>query len=197
MAPPQSDKSLLERELLSEFDRDVLRRTTQSRSDFLRASRVARKNGMTYIVFGILTLVLSYGNDLAGLGLGAALVGLGLNARTWGQRLAIAEPSAPSRLALGEIGLLAAVVIYSVAKMTIMKTPMSELSMLMSTVPGNIDVDALADSVTDVVYLVVMLVAFLYQGGLALYYRARRSAVRHYLEDTPEWAREIVAIVAV
>ncbi len=181
---------------LNEVEREVLRRTAAVRADLLRAAAVARKNGTSYVVFGLLTIVLSFTSDPAGFALGAVLMAVGFNARVHGARLAHAELTAPQRLASGEIALLLAVIAYSAAKMTIMRTSGAELAAMVGSSPVDIDVEGLVDSMTNVVYPAVVLIAFVYQGGLAMYYRARRTAVTRYIDDTPAWARDIVAIVS-
>jgi hypothetical protein len=195
MSSATTDDPRPQRAALTEVERQVLTRAAESRSDLLRAAGIGRRNGMSYIVFGVISLAASFPSDQAGLGLGAVLVALGLNARSWSRRLAAADLAAPSRLALGEVALLLAIIVYCVAKMTIMRTSGAELADLVGSTSLDIDIEDMVDSATNVVYPTVILIGFLYQGGLALYYRARRSAVRFYREDTPEWAREIVSIV--
>jgi hypothetical protein len=141
-------------------------------------------------------VLFSLPDDLAGLGLGAALVGVGIAARLSSKRLANGAAAAPGRLALGEIVLLFAIVLYALAKMTVMRTSGSELAQVVGALGSDVDIAELVETTTDVVYSAVILLAFLYQGGLALYFRARRSAVRRYMNDTPAWAREVVMIAA-
>ena len=196
MSTIQSDPPSLESGSLTTVEREVLRRAADLRRDLTRAAHVARRNGGSYIFFGVLSVLLAMTADPAGLGLGVVLVGVGLSARSAGARLAADDIGAPMRLALGEVALLVGVIGYCVAKMTIMRTSGAEMEALFASLSADIDVAALIDSTTDIVYTSIIGVAFLYQGGLALYYRARTAAVRRYVEETPEWAREVVAIVA-
>ena len=76
---------------------------------------------------------------------------------------------------VGEIGLLVGIVAYSVAKMTILRSSGSELEQLFGAMGSGIDIAELIESATNVVYASVILLGFLYQGGLALYFRASAS----------------------
>jgi hypothetical protein len=196
MSSIQSDPPSLESGSLTTVEREVLGRAADVRRDLTRAAHVARRNGGSYVFFGALSVLLAMTRDPAGLGLGLVLVTVGLNARSSGARLAAGDIAAPMRLALGEVALLVGLIGYCVAKMTIMKTDSAEMAALFASLNADMDVASLIDSTTDIVYTSIIGIAFLYQGGLALYYRARGTAVRHYVEDTPEWAREVVAIVA-
>lgn len=187
---------MAEERSLNEVEREVLRRTAAVHADLARAAGVARKNGTSYVVFGVLTALFALGGEPADIALAAVLVAVGLAARSGAKRLIAADPKSPQFLALGEIALLLAVIAYCVARMTVMRSTGAELAGLVGTTSIDIDIEELIDTTTNIVYPLIMLIAVLYQGGLAMYFRARRSAVGRYIDDTPAWAREIVDIVS-
>jgi hypothetical protein len=196
MSSIQSDPPSLQSGSLTSVEREVLRRAADVRRDLTRAAHIARRNGGSYLFFGVLSVLLTMTSDPAGLGLGVVLACVGLNARSSGARLATGDIAAPMRLALGEVALLVGLIAYCVAKMTIMRSSGAEIEAMFGSLNADLDIAALIDSTTDIVYASIIGIAFLYQGGLALYYRARGTAVRSYVEETPDWAREVVAIVA-
>ncbi len=186
----------MDRSTLTVVERETLTRAADQHSDLLRASVYARRNGSRYLVFGLLSILVGYFGDPAGAALGVALALIGFGSRHFGAQLAAGNPSAPMRLALGELILLVAVVVYCAAKLTIMKTSSADIDAMLGPLGGQADVEGVMDMTNKIVYPVVVLVTFLYQGGLVLYYRARGSAARLYTDHTPDWAREIISIVS-
>jgi hypothetical protein len=55
-----------------------------------------------------------------------------------------------------------------------------------------LDVQKIANSISTIWYTTAIAISVLYQGGMALYFRRRRSDVTRYLEEAPAWAREVV-----
>jgi len=157
-----------------------------------RAARRGRANGLGYVVFGGLSLLVSISSnpDWTGLLIGAVLIGAGLVEHSQAARLGQGGPVAPARMAQAELALLGAILLGGVIKL-VFSSASGELRAAAGDVPGlGLDVADLMDSVTRLVYSVVMGVSILYQGGMARYFLNRRNDVALYL-DSPDWARSI------
>jgi len=155
-------------------------------------------NGMGYAVFGGLSLVFAlWDRDIIGLILGAVLLGVGLYERAQSKRLLQADTAAPLRLARGELVLLGTIALYGVLGLTVLPGPRDLLQHQLGSTQGlGLDVQKIANSITTIWYTTVIAVSLLYQGGMALYFRSRRSDVTRYLEEVPAWAREVVESMA-
>jgi hypothetical protein len=157
-----------------------------------RAARRGRANGLGYVVFGGLSLLVSISSnpDWIGLLIGAALIGAGLVEHSQAARLGQGDPAAPARMAQAELALLGAILLGGVIKL-VFSSASGELRAAAGDMPGlGLDVADLMDSVTRLVYSVVMGVSILYQGGMASYFLKRRNDVAIYLAS-PDWARSI------
>ena len=149
---------------------------------------------MGYAVFGGFSMVFALsGWDMIGLTLGAVLLGVGLYERAQSKRLLQADTAAPLRLACGELVLLGAIVLYGVLGLTVLPGPTDLLQkQLGDTRELGLDVQKIAASISTIWYTTAITISLLYQGGMALYFRSRRSHVTRYLEEVPAWAREAV-----
>jgi hypothetical protein len=154
-------------------------------------------NGMGYAVFGGLSLVFALWDwDMIGLILGAVLLGVGLYERAQSKRLLQADTAAPTRLARGELVLLGTIALYGALGLTVLPGPSDLLQQLGGTQGLGLDVQKIVNSITTIWYTTVIVVSLLYQGGMSLYFRNRRSDVTRYLEEVPVWAREVVESMA-
>src|SRR5947209_5604480 len=95
---------------MSAEDRLELVETAKRLEPLKRAARWGRTNGLGYVVFGGLSLLLSISSspDWIGLLIGAVLIGAGIVERSQAARLAQGDPEAPVRLAQAELALLGA-----------------------------------------------------------------------------------------
>ena len=183
---------------MSPEDRVWLLRAAELYRPLARAANLGLGNGMGYAVFGGLSLAFALtGWDVIGLMLGAVLLGAGLYERAQCRRLLQADTAAPLRLACGELVLLGAIALYGVGGLTVLPGPSELLRQQLGGIQGlGIDVQKIANSVSTIWYATVIAISLLYQGGMALYFRSRRSDVRRYLEEVPVWAREVVESMA-
>jgi hypothetical protein len=111
--------------------------------------------------------------------------------RSHAARLVQGDPGAPLRMAQSELALLGAILLYGAIKIAFSASASSELRAEIGDLPGlGLDIAELIDSLTNLVYSVVMAVSVLYQGGMAVYFLKRRNAVAAYLAS-PEWARSL------
>ena len=178
---------------MSAEDRLELVETANRLEPLKRAARRGRANGLGYVAFGGLSLLLSISSnpDWIGLLIGAVLIGAGLVERSQADRLGQGDLLAPTRMAQAELALLGAILFGGVIKLVFSSSASGELRTVTGELPGlGLDVADLIDSVTTLVYAVVMAVSILYQGGMARYFLKRRNDVAIYLAS-PEWARSL------
>jgi len=176
----------------SEPQQRELARAAELGMPLRRAAKIARANGTGYAVFGVLTILLSLGGSITGLLLGGCLLAVGLAQRRAAPRLVAAAQDSPRILARNELLLLAAIIAYAVAQMTVLRANTSaELEMLGES--AGIDVADLVDAMVRVVYGTVVVMSLLYQGGMALYFLRRAPLVERNAREVPEWARETLA----
>jgi hypothetical protein len=175
-----------------EKDREMLTRAATLRAPLAKAGRLAASNGMGYLVFGALTVLLSLSTaaaDLAAIGVGVTLLYVGSGARRLGPRLADGDADAARGLARNELILLAAIAVYCLLMVTVVPPTSSELDDALKQTGYNIDRAGLARGF----YAIVFVIALLYQGGLARHFRKQVEPAEAYVSEVPEWAREAVA----
>jgi hypothetical protein len=147
---------------------------------------------MGYLVFGALTVLLSLSTDvadLAAIGVGVTLLYVGSGARRLGPRLAHGDADAARGLARNELVLLAAISIYCLLMVTVVRATSSEIDETLKSAGYNYDTAGLARAF----YAVVFVITLLYQGGLARHFRRLVPVAEAYVAEVPEWAREAVA----
>lgn len=170
----------------------TLERTAELRRPLARAGQLARANGLGYAMFGALTIATSVGGDVAGLGLGAVLLAVGLHERRDGRALGSGDAGAPERLARGELALFVAIAAYCGFQILRPASDVSADLELLGEAAG-IDAAELVMAVRGFVYFCVAVASLAYQGAMAMYFRRRRAAVDRYLRETPDWARDVIA----
>jgi hypothetical protein len=175
-----------------EIQQRELARAAELGAPLRRAARIAGANGLGYAVFGVLTILLSLPAGIAGLLLGGCLLAVGVAQQRTAPRLVGGDRGASVALARNELLLLAAITVYAVAQMTLLRTnTAAELEMFGDS--AGIDVAGLIDTIAGAVYGSVILISVLYQGGMALYFRRRGPVVERYVREVPGWARDTLA----
>jgi hypothetical protein len=171
----------------------MLARAARLQAPLRRAGRVGQANGTAYAIFGGLNLAVAFAaGDLSALVAGSALVAVGLFERRQAKALCGAAVDAPRRLAAAEISLLAAIVAYGLYKV-VNPTSVGQAEALLSGMNAlDSDMESLIGTASAIVYGLLIAVALAYQGGMALYFLRQRAPVERYLDETADWAREIV-----
>ena len=179
-------------------DRVWLTRGAELHRPLARAAKLGMANGMGYAVFGGLSLLFALsGWDMAGLTIGAVLLGVGLHERAQARRLIDADPAAPGSLARGELTLLAAITLYGLIGLTVMPGANGALQQQLAGAKGlGVDIQQITNSIQTIWYTAVIAIALLYQGLTARYFLNRRSDLNKYLSEIPAWAREVVEAMA-
>jgi len=178
---------------LTEQDRELLARAGELHRPLARAARVAHSNGTCLAIFGALTiLVAMFGPDFPALLLGGCVLWVGIAERRAGARLRNADPAAPRLLARNELILMGAIALYGMLKLTLLRPTSESLEKLIGDSASGIDVKELLDSMTTAVYATVIIVALVYQGGMARYFSRKRPDVERFNAEVPHWARAVI-----
>jgi hypothetical protein len=151
---------------------------------------VARGDGWTVGAFGGLTF-------LCGLGtVSGALVGSGMMVIAFvelqaANRLRRLETGAARVLGFNQVALAALLLAYAVFGVYGVLYGPSEYAAIVAAEPevGRAlgPIEDLTKTFSLAVYVIVMLVAVFFQGGMAMYYFGRAALVRNYLAQTPAW----------
>ena len=168
-----------------------------------RCSTIAKWSGITTLTLGVLGIgCLAFGIDAKGLLAVAVMITVGIVELVGSQRILKADEGAPKLLALNQLAFIAAISIYCVAQMasTSVKSSIDDLN---QAAGGQLDVSQLvskdsARQMQQLVYAfygVVMLVSWISQGRLALYYWRRKATIAAF-RGTPEWQRQLVRNVS-
>ena len=181
-------------ETMSTEEHRQLQRAAELLRPIARGAVLARRNGLGLLIFGVLSLLLSLTSiDPVGLGIGAIVAATGLVEVRTSRRLAGADPAAPKILARSELVLMAGILVYCALKLTVLSDSSGELAArLGDTRSLGIDVEALTSKLNTLVYATFIAVTLIYQGGMARYFLRRRSMIDAYLQECPEWARQVV-----
>jgi hypothetical protein len=175
-----------------EQDREMLARAATLRAPLAKAARLASSNGTGYVVAAVLTVLFSMStatSDLIALGVGATLIYVGVQARRLGPRLRNGDADAARALARNELVLLAAISVYCLLMVTVVRPTSSEFDDVLRASGTQLD----TSGITRMVYAIVFVVALVYQGGLARHFRKHVALAEAYVFEVPEWAREAVA----
>ena len=155
-----------------------------------RAAAVARFDGWTVGAFAALTLLFSVGS-LSGMLVGAAMAAVATIELRASARLRRFDPDAARTLALNQVALAAALILYALFQIHAELTGAGPFAAAAGANPQLAQmlrpVEGLARLVTLATYGGLIAVALLAQGGLALYYLRRRRHVIDYLAHTPPW----------
>ncbi len=158
-----------------------------------RAARLAHVNGSLMLILGSLSALFGLlGPDGVTFAMGGIAAAAGWFERRDGERLRRADPGAPAALARNELLLLGAVVVYCILNLTLLRPSGEELERAVGGALPGIDVRALTEQLTSLVYPTLLGASLLVQGGLARHYARQRAALERYRREVPDWAREAI-----
>jgi len=162
-----------------------------------RAARLAHGNGSVMLVIGSLSALFGLlGPDGVTFAMGGIAAATGWFERRDGERLRRGDPLAPAALARNELLLLVAVAIYCVLNLTLLRPSGEELERAAGGALPGVDIQALTDQLTNLVYPTLLIVSLLVQGGFARHYARQRAAVERYRSEVPDWARSAVESIS-
>ena len=167
-----------------------LRDAKERAGSFLGAARVAAFNGWSVGFFAVVSILFGL------FSLTSFLVGVGLafvarNEFVGRARLRSLDPSGLELLWRNQLGFMSLIIAYcvwSIYRTVAAPTPpiMADLTELLGEGVGN-----LVQSVTVMLYALVIAATGIFQGLNAWYYFVRVSMIRDYVRDTPQWVLDL------
>ena len=158
------------------------------------ASAVAAVDGWTLGVFAVLTILFSLTSPVA-LVLGAGMLTVSYFELRGSRNLKRLDPHAPRLLTLNQFALGAMLFIYGAINLWLsihephpMATMAGQNPELESML---IPYEGIARNISALVYAMLMLVALVGSGLMALYYQRRGKILHAYLHNTPQWILEL------
>jgi len=155
-----------------------------------RAISVAKFDAWTVLVLGVLSILFSL-TSFSGLLVGAGLTISAMVELKQVARLKRLEFSSLLVLTQNQIGLATVLMLYALYNLYVTATGPSPLASLGNSTPEVQDVlkpyEGLVQTASYAVYVGLIVIAILAQGGMALYYWTRRKFLADYIEHTPPW----------
>lgn len=170
---------------------EALRRAAELRVPLVRAAKRANSYAGGYLLLGGLGALFGLvGPDVVSVVVGLAVAGIGWDERRQARLLVRGEPGAARALARDELVLLGIIAVYCALSMTLLRADTRELQAALGGSLAGLDVQAMADRLTNIVYPTVLAVSLVVQGLLARHYARQGPAAARYREEAPDWARE-------
>jgi hypothetical protein len=186
---------------LSSEARDALAQARERARPVYKAARVASFNGWSIGVIAALSLPFAF-FSIPGALVTAGLAVVAYNEFRGRRGLLALDPHAATMLGWNQVALLTLVVLYCAWMLWSGLTgpgPMAELQAnpeIQDALGSLGNVDELYRLLVLAVYLTIMVVTVIVQGGNAFYYFTRRKYVDAFLRDTPQWAVEMQRMAA-
>lgn len=158
-----------------------------------RAARMAAFNGGSMLVLAVLCLPFAW-MDVTNAAVAAVLTVLGLVELRGRSRLQRLDPAAGRLLAMNQLALFAAILIYCVWRIYIVLTGPSMLDQhpeLADLKSMQIDIEELERTIAWTLYGAVAAGSAIYQGLCALYYLNTGRRLRDYVQQTPPWILQL------
>jgi hypothetical protein len=161
-----------------------------------RAAAVARFNGWTTGIAAFCSLPFAL-MSLAGLAVTLTLGVVAANEFRGQRRLLQFDPRGATLLGWNQVGLLAAIVVYSLGMLWVGLTGESPLAAELAAKPelasvfDSAELDQAYQLIVVAVYATTIAFSLLFQGLNALYYFTRRPLVLEYAQTTPAWVLDL------
>jgi len=165
-----------------------------------KAAGYARISGWMTLMAGVLSVLFSL-TSIPGLVLGVALAAIGMRELGLARRLDALDPKAPGGLAINQLLLGAALIGYAVFKVAAYDSANSVLAGALGSDPTIAAMPEMAGTIEELgqleyllnigVSAVLIVVAFVMQGGTALYYWSKTKRVAALRSSTPGWALDV------
>ena len=158
------------------------------------AAAVAAVDGWTLGVFAVLTILFSLTSPVA-LALGAGMLAVSYFELRGARDLKRLDPRAPRLLTLNQFALGAMLFVYGAINLWL---SLHEAHPMASMAGQNPELESmllpyegLVRNISALFYAMVMLVALVEPGLMALYYHRRGKVLQAYLQTTPQWILEL------
>jgi hypothetical protein len=173
---------------------EVARAKTRSKK-IQSAIRVATIDAWITAFFAVGAILTSCGG-IDQILIGVALAVVAFNSFRGVRGLKRLDTAAPARLALNQILLASAIILYAAYQLWAVSTGHSALGEAVKSqlsAPG-IDLDDIIRLVTWILkltYVLLIVGTIIFQGLAALYYKSRRKVLDDYISQTPQWVIDL------
>ena len=188
---------------LSDTDFDQIRLGARRAKSIEKAVRYANFSGWTTLLAGGLSLPFSLGNPPMII-FSLVIAGIGTRELTLRRSLKVLDPKAPAKLAINQLVLGSALIVYAIYMLTVapaqtmIESAMEADPMIQSTpeLAGMMnDLVVFERMATALIYIAMIFIAFIFQGGTALYYFLKGSKLRKIRQSTPDWVLRVYQTV--
>ena len=188
---------------LSDAHLEQIRLASKRAKPIEKAVRYAHFSGWATLLAGVLSLPFALGNTPM-LIFTVALAGIGTRELTLKRSLKALKPWAPRKLAINQLILGSTLIIYAIfmlvsaPKQTMIESAMDADPMMQSTpeLAGMMDdLIVFEQMATALIYVGMIVLAVLFQGGTALYYSRKSSKLKKFHKHTPDWVVRVYQTV--
>lgn len=191
------------RQPLAATDFDEIRLGARRAKSIEKVVRYANFSGWTTLLAGGLSLPFSLGNPPMML-FALVIAGIGTRELTLRRSLKVLDVKAPAKLAINQLMLGGALIVYAVfmlvstPEQTMIESAMEADPMIQSTpeLAGMMDELVVFERMaTALIYVAMIFIAVIFQGSTALYYFLKGSKLRKMRQQTPNWVLEVYQTV--
>ncbi len=188
---------------LSDAHLEQIRLASKRARPIEKAVRYAHFSGWATLLAGVLSLPFALGNTPM-LIFTVALAGIGTRELTLKRSLKALKSWAPRKLAINQLILGSTLIIYAIfmlvsaPKQTMIESAMDADPMMQSTpeLAGMMDdLIVFEQMATALIYVGMIVLAVLFQGGTALYYSRKSSKLKKFHKHTPDWVVRVYQTV--
>ncbi|MGJ8636415.1 MAG: hypothetical protein ACSHX5_06190 [Phycisphaerales bacterium] len=189
---------------LSDVHLQMLGTSVQIAKPIRKATAYARFSGWSTLLAGVASVLFSLGS-LPGMVLGALLAGIGMRELGLARRLVAFDTRAPAALALNQLMFGLVLIGYAGYKIVTMDSSDGVIAGTLAADPTIAQMPELAgtmDQLNQIEYLLnigvaggLVVVAFVVQGGTALYYFSKRKGLAKLTKHSPEWVLRVHGIM--
>ncbi len=201
--PPTPITHLGEPSPLSDAHLDQIRLASKRARPIEKAVRYAHFSGWATLLAGMLSLPFAIGNTPM-LIFTITLAGIGTRELTLKRSLKALKPWALRKLAINQLVLGSTLIIYAILmlvatpKQTMIESAMASDPMMQNTpeLTGMMDdLIVFEQMATALIYVGMIVLAILFQGGTALYYIRKSAKLKKFHKHTPEWVIQVYQTV--
>ena len=190
---------------LTEIQMRMLGSSVQTAKPIRKAAGYARASGWMTLFAGGLSVFFSLGS-FPGMVLGILLAGIGMRELGLARRLDALDLRAPSQLAINQLALGGALIMYAIWKIAIYDSANSVLAGSLASDPTIASMPEMAGTIEQLgqieyllsigVSAVLIVCAFVMQGGTALYYWRKKKKILSLHRHSPGWVLRVHQVMS-
>lgn len=190
---------------LTDIQMRMLGTSVQTAKPIRKAAGYAKASGWMTLIAGMVSVLFSLGS-IPGMMLGMVLAGIGMRELGLARRLDALDLQAPSKLALNQLALGGALIVYAVWKIVTYDSANSVLAGSLASDPTIASMPEMAgtlDQLGQIEYLlsigvsvVLIVCAFAMQGGTAMYYWRKKKKIQSLHRHSPGWVLRVHQVMS-